>query len=77
MDVLNREFLTIRCRLVDLAAALDRVSRADGQVTDDPRWRQFQQAIGAIASPDGNRAERVQMAFSLPYAADWRCRYGV
>ena len=77
LDVFNREFLTIRCRLVDLAAALDRVDRADGQVTDDPRWRQLQQALGEIASPDGNRAERVQMAFSLPYSEDWRRQYGI
>ena len=75
LDVFNREFLTIRCRLVDLAAALDRVDRVDGQVTDDPRWRQLQQAIGEIASPDGNRTERVQMAFSLPYSEDWRRQY--
>ena len=77
IDVFDREFLTIRCRLIDLAAALDRISRTDGQVTDDPRWRQLQQAIGVIASPDDNRAERVQMAFSLPYSEDWRRQYGV
>ncbi len=77
LNVLNREFLAIRCRLVDLAAALDRVDRADGRATDDPRWRQLQQAVGVLADPDGNRAERVQMAFSLPYFADWRRQYGV
>ena len=77
LDVFNREFLTIRCRLIDLAAALDRVGRADGQVTDDQRWQQLQQAIGVVASPDGNRAERVQMAFSLPYAENWRREYGI
>jgi hypothetical protein len=77
LDVFNREFLTIRCRLIDIAAALDRVNRADAQVTDDPRLQQLQQAIGMIASPDGNRAERVQMAFSLPYSDDWRRQYGV
>jgi len=77
LDVFNREFLTMRCRLIDLAAAIDRVGRADGQVADDPRWRQLQQAIGVIASPDGNRAERVQMTFSLPYVENWRHGYEV
>ena len=76
-DVFNREFLTMRCRLIDLAAAIDRVGRAEGQVGDDPRWRQLQQAIGVIASPDSNRAERVQMTFSLPYGENWRHEYGV
>jgi hypothetical protein len=75
-DVLDREFLTMRCHLLDLAAAIDRVSRADDQATDDPRWRQLQQAIGVIASPDGNRAEQVQMTLSLPYDGNWRHEYG-
>ena len=77
IDVFNREFLSLRCRLLDLAAAIDRVNRADGQVADDPRWRQLQQAIGVVASPEGNCAERVQMSFSLPYNQDWRRQYGV
>ncbi len=76
-EVFDREFLAIRCRLLDLAAAIDRIGRADGQVADDPRWRQLQQAIGVIASQDGRRAERLQMAFSLPYDGNWRHDYGV
>jgi hypothetical protein len=77
LDVFNREFLTMRCRLIDLAVAIDRVSRADGQVADDPRWRQLQQAIEVVASPDGNRAEEVQMTFSLPYVESWQHDYEV
>lgn len=77
LDVLNREFLIVRSRLIDLAAAIDRVGRADGQVAEDPRWWQLQQAIGVIASPDGNRAERVQMTFSLPYVENWQHEHGV
>ena len=76
-QVLDREFLSIRCRLLDLAAAMDRVDRAEGQVTDDLRWRQIHQAIDAIASPNGSRAERAQLVFSLPYSDNWRREYGV
>jgi len=76
-QVLDREFLAIRCRLLDLAAGMDRVDRAEGQVADDPRWRQIHQAIDAIASPNGSRAERTQLAFSLPYSENWRHEYGV
>jgi len=77
LDVLSREFLGMRCRLLDLAAAMDRVGRAAGQTTDDPRWQQLQQALAVLASPDGNRAERVQMTFSLPYVENWRRDYAV
>jgi hypothetical protein len=75
-QVLDREFLSIRCRLLDLAAAMDRVDRGEGQVTDDRRWQQIRQAIGVIASPNGNRAEQTQLAFSLPYSENWRREYG-
>ena len=76
-DVLDREFLTMRCRLLDLAAALDRVGRAPGEVVADPRWHQIQQVIALLASPDGSRAERAQRAFSLAYSENWRHTYGV
>ena len=35
---LDREFLGVRCRLIELAASLDRIDRAGG-ASDDPRMR--------------------------------------
>ncbi len=77
VQVLDREFLSIRCRLLDLAAALDRVDRAEGQITEDRRWQQIHLAIAAIASAKGGRAERAQQVFSRPYSENWRREYGV
>ena len=37
-DVLDRDFLSMRCRLIELAAALDRIDRAQGSAADDPGW---------------------------------------
>jgi hypothetical protein len=76
-QVLDREFLSIRCRLLDLAAAMDRVDRAEGRVTDDRRWQQIHKALDTIAAPNGNRAEQTQLAFSLPYSENWRHEYEV
>lgn len=64
VETFNREFLFIRTRLLDLAAALDRVDRAEGTVTDDPRLQRIHEAITVLASEDANRAEQVQMVFS-------------
>ena len=36
-DLLNREFLQIRAKLLELAAAFDRIGRAQGTIVDDPR----------------------------------------
>ncbi len=76
-EMLDREFLTIRGRFLDLAAAIDRFDRAEGDVADDPRWHQIQQVIEILASPNGHRAERAQLALSLNYSEDWRRIYGV
>ncbi len=73
LDVLNREFLPLRGKLIEVAAALDRIGRAGG-VCDDPRVDQIRRSLEMLAQPRENadRAERVQMIFSLPYDPQWR-----
>ncbi|NLE37443.1 MAG: hypothetical protein GX621_05395 [Pirellulaceae bacterium] len=65
-EMLDREFLTFRAKLVDLAAALDRIDRAEGSVEADPRCGQLRRGLELLASPGDRRAERMQMVFSLP-----------
>jgi hypothetical protein len=67
--VLDREFLGIRSKLIDLAASLDRIQRAPGSAADDPRVVKITQAarILALADQTPNRAEQIQLLFSLPY----------
>ncbi len=65
-DKLNTEFLGIRCRLIELAAALDRIDRAN-DAGDDPRLAQIRRSLEILAADGPDRAERVQMVFSLPF----------
>lgn len=76
-EVLDCEWLTIRARLIEVAAALDRIDRAEGSVADDPRIRQMGQGLAILADGRDNRAEQLQMKFSLPFDPQWRERYGV
>jgi hypothetical protein len=76
-QVLERDFLGSRCRLVDLAAALDRIDRAPGSAADDPRLSQIQAALAILADGQPDRAERVQMLLSLPYRPNWRQEFGL
>ena len=62
---MDREFLGVRCRLIELAASLDRMDRAGGAAAD-PRLAQIRQALEILADDKPDRAERMQMAFSLP-----------
>ncbi|HEV3343567.1 MAG TPA: hypothetical protein VG125_24560 [Pirellulales bacterium] len=71
-DVLAREFLEMRAKILELAASLDRLDRADGSVAADPRFGLIERGLAALADAGSGRAERVQLIFSLPYQDGWR-----
>jgi hypothetical protein len=68
---LEQYFLEARCRLLDLAAILDRIGRGDG-AGPDPRLEKIRQAIDVLGDASGGRAERIQKIFSLDYDPDWK-----
>ena len=73
-QTLDREFLDIRHRLIDIAAALDRIDRGENSeiVKSDSRLSRILDAAGIIGCDQPNRAERVQLLFSDSYDANWR-----
>ena len=75
--VLDREFLEIRARVLEIASALDRLDRADGPPAADARVTAINKAIDALRTADGNRAEQVQLIFSRSYDQRWRTTLGV
>ena len=70
-EVLNREFLDIRARLLHVAASLDRVARGQGSLDDDARLTKIHEALKILADGEPDRAERVQLLFSREYQPDW------
>lgn len=73
-DVLDREFLQARHEILDIAAALDRIGRADGAnaIAKDARMAQLDEAIALLIDGKPDRAERAQMVFSDDYDPNWR-----
>ena len=69
--VLNREFFELRAKVLELAASLDRLQRAEGSVADDARLAKLHRGIEILLSEQESRAERVQLLFSRPYNEDW------
>jgi hypothetical protein len=65
-QVLDLYFLDARSKLIDVAAFLDRVERAEGD--DDYRMRAFREALSALAvqGEGEERAEQVLLSFSDP-----------
>lgn len=78
-QILDREFLEIRAKILEVAAALDRIDRAEGSVDGDPRMQLIADAIKIVASvqPDPIRAERIQLLFSREYEANWLDEFAI
>lgn len=75
--VLDREFLVLRAKILELAAGLDRLDRATGSVAEDPRFARLQRGLEELLSSAPQRAERVQQIFSLDYDQQWRTNLSV
>ncbi len=74
-EVLNREFLEIRARLLQIAASLDRLDRASGSITGDPRLERINRALAVLCGDKADRAEEIQLIFSRPYDSNWLARF--
>jgi hypothetical protein len=72
-QALDAYFLDVRSRILDLAAALDRIGRGQGAAgaVNDPRVQKVRQALEVLRDESGGRAERVQKIFSLDYEPGW------
>lgn len=68
---LDRYFLETRCKIIEIAANLDRVDRGGG-AGGDPRLSQISAALNVLLSSDSGRAEKCQQVFSLPFDASWK-----
>ena len=76
-DVLDREFLEIRAKMLQIAASFDRIDRGEGTVEGDPRIALYHEALEVLLSDHPNRAEKIQLIFSRQYDESWRENLGV
>ena len=72
-QAIDRYFLEARCKLLDLAAFLDRIGRGQNaaSLASDPRLEKIRQALEVLHDRSGGRAERIQQIFSLDYDPTW------
>jgi hypothetical protein len=71
---LEQYFFEARCKLLDIAAILDRINRgqeAGAVAADDPRIERIRKALEVLHDQSGGRAERIQQIFSLDYDPSW------
>jgi hypothetical protein len=75
--VLDREFLEVRAKLLELAASFDRLDRGGGLSPDDRRLQLVRQGLKVLLDETGDRAEQIQLIFSRPYDDDWQKEFGL
>ena len=75
-QILDSEFLVIRAKILEVAAALDRIDRAGG-IAGDSRLLKLREAVNLLLAEEGNRAEQVQLLFSREFDDNWRANLGV
>jgi hypothetical protein len=63
-QILDLYFLDARHKLIEIAAFLDRVERANGK--DDFRLKNFRAALAKLDGKKKNKAKTVLLAFSDP-----------
>lgn len=78
-QILQQEYLLARAKILELAATLDRIDRAQGDVQEHPQMKLLQQGFKILTdrADPSSRAEQVQLLFSRQYAEDWRKTFGV
>lgn len=81
-EILDGTFLEVRAKLLEVAATLDRIERAQGDAGDfsdlsKKRRKKVDQAIGILLSSGSDRAERLQKLFSREYEDAWRNDFGI
>jgi len=72
---LEQFFFEARCKLLDIAAILDRIDRGQesGEVlANDLRIEKIRKALEVLHDQSGGRAERIQQIFSLDYDPSWQ-----
>jgi hypothetical protein len=81
-QVLQETYLSVRAKLLEVAATLDRIDRAkddDTKIDEDLRFVKLRQGIHLLlAEPgpaDDTRAELMQLLFSRSYEEDWPTKF--
>lgn len=76
-DVLDREYLPTRAKILEIAATLDRIDRSRQAADSDPRLSQLRSALELVLQADSNRAEKVQILFSRAYDESWQTTFAL
>ena len=79
LAVLDRDFPEARCKILEIAAILDRIDRRPHTIPNIPTrgTGRFARPSRHSANRGPGRRETIQLIFSLEYESNWRTGFGI
>jgi hypothetical protein len=71
-QIIAEEFMIARAKIVELAATLDRIERASGNVEDSRNMQLLVQGMHILIDDQFEKAKRVQLLMSRDYNPNWQ-----
>jgi soluble cytochrome b562 len=70
-QIVTDEFLVARAKILELAATLDRIERARGDVDDSRHMQLLTHGMQILCDDEVDKAKRVQLLMSREYDPKW------
>ena len=76
-QIVADDFMIARARIVELAATLDRIERATGDVEDSKNMQLLIQGMQVLCDEEFEKAKRVQLLMSRHYDPQWQSQMSI
>ena len=76
-QIVADDFMIARARIVELAATLDRIERATGDVEDSTNMQLLIQGMHILCDDEVEKAKRVQLLMSRQYDPKWQAQMSI
>lgn len=76
-QIVAEDFMIARARIVELAATLDRIERATGDVVDSKNMQLLMQGMHILCDDEVEKAKRVQLLMSRQYDPQWQTQMSI
>ena len=71
-QIVADEFMIARAKIIELAATLDRIERASGNVNDSKNMQLLVHAMHILIDDQVEKAKQVQLLMSRVYDPNWQ-----
>ena len=76
-QVVAEEFLIARAKILELAATLDRIERASGDIDESNQMHLLSHGLQILCDDEVEKAKRVQLLMSRQYDPHWQQQMSV